>query len=121
MTEWVVTPKSVTVEAGTPEEAVVLAVERWGRAHLNDVETMPESEIAEALKFYADPMSYFAITVWPDRPSGPFADDVGCCVSDMHAHDHRHGRLARRALGDEWGGTEPCDEMLKVLKEESEQ
>lgn len=33
------------------------------------------AELNEALQFYADPNSYFAIGVFADRPAGEFADD----------------------------------------------
>ncbi len=53
--------------------------------------------LEEALEFYADPDSYFAIGIFPDRPCGPFADDTG----DDHGGDYErpmHGDYARRVL-----------------------
>jgi len=32
--------------------------------------------LIEALNFYADPETYFAISLKPDRPCGPFMEDV---------------------------------------------
>lgn len=32
-------------------------------------------DLAEALIFYADPESYFAVGFWFDRPCGDFAED----------------------------------------------
>lgn len=75
-----------------------------------------ECKECAALTFYADPESYFAIAILADRPSGPFADDIGCVLMNGE-HDHRHGRTARKALGFEWWGTEPCTEMLDLIKE----
>lgn len=50
-----------------------------------------------ALKCYADPESYRAIMIMPDRPAGWFADDIG-----SHKHpDYKNkmpGVRARRAL-----------------------
>jgi len=69
----------------------------------------------EVLRFYADPESYFAVAVIPDRPAGEFADDIGCVIGPHGDHDHRHGRKARKLLGDEWWGTEPCDEMKAAI------
>lgn len=87
------------------------------------IEACAASEVGQlriALGFYANPESYFAVAIWPDRPAGDFADDVGCVIGPHGTHDHRHGRKARRALGSEWWGTEPCEEMLKAMREEDD-
>lgn len=112
MSQYTITPRPVTVEADSADEAL----EKFGEMlrdtdYIDKLAALPESELATALQMYADPESYWAIFIVPDRPSGLFADDVGCCLLDG-VHDHRHGRAARKALGDEWGGTEPCEEFL---------
>lgn len=118
MTEFSITYPSLKIEADTAEEAVEKAKAIWQKVKL---EALPVSEIVEALNFYAEPDTYFAMFIYPDRPAGLFADDVGCCIGPHGDHDHRHGRLARQALGNEWWGTEPCDDMKKQIeKEESD-
>jgi hypothetical protein len=47
-------------------------------------------ELREALEFYADPGTYFAIMLIGDPPHGPFLDDVG--------HKGKPGERARSAL-----------------------
>lgn len=60
--------------------------------------------LLEALHFYADPESYFAVSVIADRPSGGFADDYSDVVKDGwesfngHDEDYRYGKLARETL-----------------------
>ena len=110
MAEWTARIPPIVIEAETYEEAS----EQINAMFSSDVDfdLLPSNELAKALEFYADPESYFAIFITPDRPAGQFADDVGCCLFDGE-HDHRHGRSARKALGDEWGGTTPCDEQLE--------
>lgn len=51
--------------------------------------------LAEALAFYADPDSYFAIAIMADRPCGEFADDVS---KDETYGRHMPGAKARAAL-----------------------
>lgn len=50
-----------------------------------------------ALECYADPESYHAIMILPDRPAGWFADDIGA-----HKHPNYNRKMpgvrARRAL-----------------------
>ena len=54
--------------------------------------------LREALEFYADPETYFAILIVPDRPAGAFADDFdGVCLDD-YDDIPRPGARARRAL-----------------------
>ena len=50
-------------------------------------------DAAEALDFYADPETYFAIGFFPDRPCGPFIDDF-----DDTELGRKPGVRARRAL-----------------------
>lgn len=50
-----------------------------------------------ALKFYANPESYFAIAVWADPPCGGFAKDYSDTGTDLGV---RHGKRARKALAD---------------------
>jgi hypothetical protein len=49
-----------------------------------------ERALREALEFYADPDTYFAIALIGDPPHGPFLDDVGS--------DGKPGSMARAAL-----------------------
>jgi hypothetical protein len=117
-TTWSVTPRSLSIEAETAEEATLIAKNLWANATPEEMHVVPESELADALKFYADADTYFAMFIYPDRPAGLFADDVGCCIGPHGDHDHRHGRRARQAMGDEWGGTQPCEDMLKMMRGE---
>ena len=54
--------------------------------------------LLDAVEFYADPDSYFAVSVLADRPSGGFADDF----SEDHGNDFYDrampGKYAREAL-----------------------
>lgn len=57
-------------------------------------------ELEKTLRFYADPESYFALFILPDRPAGMFADDF----SDVEETDFTYNRpmpgaLAREVLG----------------------
>lgn len=61
--------------------------------------------VVEALEFYADPHSYFALTVIPDPPCGHFAYDTAPLSHEESFHyvDYRdggtyHGKRAREAL-----------------------
>ena len=55
--------------------------------------------LRQALMFYADPDSYFAIAVWGDPPCGAFADDFGPHgFPEYDADDERPGKRARAAL-----------------------
>ena len=51
------------------------------------------NEILEALDFYADPDTYFAIGFIPDRPAGDFMDDF----SETEL-GYKPGKLARKIL-----------------------
>jgi len=52
-------------------------------------------ELETALAFYADPDSYFAISIMTDRPCGGFAEDIG----EVDAYDREMpGKLAREIL-----------------------
>lgn len=67
-------------------------------AHIDTLETHLRAAV-EALEFYADPFTYFAIGFWPDPPCGDFMDDWS-----QHGHpdfavdDERPGKRARAAL-----------------------
>ena len=54
--------------------------------------------LLDAVRFYADPESYHAIMILPDRPAGAFADDF----SDDHGHEfydrEMPGKKAREVL-----------------------
>lgn len=59
----------------------------------------------EALEFYADPDSYFALMVVPDHPCGEFAYDSSRLTDEetQYYTDYRdgqeyHGKRAREAL-----------------------
>lgn len=59
-------------------------------------------ELEDALFFYADPDSYFAIAVWPDRPAGAFADDFSDAdhLAEWSPYERpMPGARAREALG----------------------
>lgn len=59
--------------------------------------------LSEALHFYADPETYFAIMMVGDSPCGPIIDDF----SDDHGHPqldgNRCGKTAREALKEAFG------------------
>jgi hypothetical protein len=68
--------------------------------------------LAEALKFYANPETYFALLVIPDHPAGEFFEDE----SDDHQHPQlggpRYGKRARAGLREAFGEdyfTDPSD------------
>lgn len=106
---------TIKLDAASPEEASEKASAMWARGDHDEIHvaTLDAQKATEALEFYANPESYWAIFIVPDRPAGLFADDVGCVLLDEE-HDHRHGRRARVALGKEWWGTEPCAEQLAL-------
>jgi hypothetical protein len=117
---YIVRSPFIEVEAETPEEAVEKARKMWAAGDPLTRATTREA-VLKALEFYADPDSYFAVAILGDAPYGAFGDDIGCVIGPHEDHDHRHGRHARRALGNEWWGTEPCDKMLEAMKEEETQ
>jgi len=51
------------------------------------------ARLVEALEFYADPTTYFAIGFFPDPPNGEFMDDF-----DETELGHKPGKLARTVL-----------------------
>lgn len=58
--------------------------------------------LKEALEFYANPDSYFAILVMPDRPAGGFADDFSYADHLAEYGEYNRpmpGKLARETLG----------------------
>lgn len=123
VTEYTVVFPPLRIEAEGGDEAVEAALALLETLKSGDgaqVLAHTDATLADALRGYADPDAYFAIAMLPDRPAGWFADDMGCCIGPHGDHDHRHGRAARKALGDEWWGTEPCEEMRAMMaKEES--
>jgi hypothetical protein len=58
----------------------------------------PTPETIEALKFYADPDTYFAIGMFGDAPCGPFLDDFENVGGEGNLEDFRPGKRARAAL-----------------------
>jgi hypothetical protein len=73
----------------------------------NDKLRQENAELRGALEFYADPDSYFAIFITPDRPAGAFADDF----SEDHGGDYNRsmpGKLAREALCATQGNSLPA-------------
>lgn len=58
------------------------------------------SELVDALKFYADPNTYFAIGFFPDAPCGQFIKDFSDDHGDSESEGHRPGKLARKVLTD---------------------
>lgn len=60
-------------------------------------------QLVEALMFYADPDTYFAVMVYGDSPCGEFVDDIGEIVyvdeNDQEIdREQRPGKLARETL-----------------------
>ena len=82
------------------EDLASLAAERIAKL-MRDREAL-----GEALGFYADPETYFAIVFIPDRPCGEFIDDF----SDDYGHPdltgHRPGKLARKVVLEVFGSPE---------------
>ena len=62
---------------------------------MNDKEKI--KKLQEALLFYADPNSYFAIGFFPDSPCGKFIDDFDH-VSHWEYDRPMPGKLAREIL-----------------------
>lgn len=64
--------------------------------------TPREKLLAEALAFYADPETYFAISMLPDRPCGEFVDDFETLEGALGHPDGgkwvKPGKRAREAL-----------------------
>ena len=74
-------------------------------------------QLERALAFYADPGNYFAVSVYGDRPCGPFFDDVGPHDDrdlDPDPDDWRHGWYARQVLAGI--DVEPIDYLLNPKK-----
>lgn len=67
---------------------------------MNDKEKI--SKLAEALFFYADPDTYFAIGFFPDPPCGGFMEDFSNDFGDQYGVDrdynHVPGKFARKVL-----------------------
>jgi hypothetical protein len=55
-------------------------------------------ELEDALAFYADPESYFAIAFWFDPPCGGFRDDFSDVENEFFERP-MPGALARETLG----------------------
>ena len=56
--------------------------------------------LREALAFYADPETYFAIAVLADRPCGEFADDFSeVWWEPVQGMEEKPGKRAREVLG----------------------
>jgi hypothetical protein len=83
-----------------------------------------EEALREALEFYADPDTYFAIGLFPDRPCGEFMEDF----SDEH--DPGYPKRARAALAShpttgqetvatprDGGGREACEQAARRASE----
>jgi hypothetical protein len=70
----------------------------WPRAHLiRDLILARKILLVykDALEFYADPETYFAIGFFPDPPNGPFMDDFSATSLRQ-----KPGKRARKALRD---------------------
>lgn len=59
-----------------------------------------QKALVRALIFYADPDSYFAIGMFPDRPCGAFINDCAMPDENVWGHCARpfHGKRARAVL-----------------------
>lgn len=57
--------------------------------------------LEEALEFYADPDTYFAIAIIPDPPCGAFWEDFSEDHGDPFYSRAMPGKLAREVLGDD--------------------
>jgi hypothetical protein len=62
--------------------------------------TAEANKLAEALRFYADPMSYFGIGIFPDQPAGEFWDDIDEVPWPNGGTNHKPGKRARAALAE---------------------
>ena len=60
--------------------------------------------LREALSFYADPDTYFAIGFFPDRPCGELMDDFGTAVDEHGFERTVPGKRARALLNETKGG-----------------
>jgi hypothetical protein len=60
--------------------------------HLTKEESL---QLVEALAFYGDPKTYFAIGLFPDPPCGPFIDDINDTGTSL---GHKPGKRAREVL-----------------------
>lgn len=59
-------------------------------------------ELSHTVGFYANPDSYFAILIMPDRPAGSFADDFSYAdhLAEYSEYDRQMpGKRARQTLG----------------------
>ena len=56
------------------------------------------SELIDALRFYATPHTYHAVTILADRPAGEFFDDVSEDHGDRYYGRAMPGKLARETL-----------------------
>ena len=84
----------------SPEE-----LEQWHKFFINHCNEDNFIKLVEALTFYADPETYFAVSVFGDPPCGAFASDIGTLeYLDDHGNvvdtEHRPGEYARTVLAD---------------------
>lgn len=76
--------------------------------------------LLEALSFYADPDTYFAIGFFPDPPCGTFMEDFSKHGSkDYPKDDVRPGKKAREALDIWYDDTPLIDPDCKATKHDS--
>lgn len=61
---------------------------------IEQITELDNGKLIDALVFYADPDTYFAIGFFPDPPCGPFMEDF----SETPLGD-KPGKLARTVLG----------------------
>ena len=69
-----------------------MSMKRRKLHELTDRELM--FKLADVVRFYADPETYFAIGFLPDRPTGPFMEDFSKTYLGV-----KPGRFARRNFG----------------------
>ena len=68
-------------------------------------ETRKRRELMNALRFYADPDTYFAIGWFPDSPCGEFIEDFDERYTDFSSNRYNRkmpGKLARETIRDQY-------------------
>lgn len=105
--------------AGSPYQVVLAALQQATASLTAKVAALEASCAAmrEALRFYANPETYYAIGIFPDPPCGEFIDDFSG-VEDHRGVTPRPGMRARQALATDAGKS--LLEERDTLKAENE-